>query len=244
MLGVENPVYTRVHRIVFSQIVTGEAVGVEHYARMIPLAPSLEERLRLLEDAWHEGLHLRAVQQLALRMELPVDPAENDPYWGRVQAAFNECAERKDLTACYFIQDVVLECFAITLYRSLAPLLGGEVQRTLERIAADEEKHLEEGRQRLQQSYATDPEGAMARMDFANERVARVLSEWIKPEDCTPVCSVCGKVGGGCAKADLAKIDLDMTQVMADFAERYGEILRSAELPPWAVTRWLARLIG
>jgi fatty aldehyde decarbonylase len=244
MLAVDSSVYTRVHRIVFSQIVTGEAVGVEHYARMIPLATSLDERMGLLDDAWHEGQHLRAVQRLAASMELPVDPAVNDPYWGRVQAAFNECAERKDLAACYLIQDVVLECFAITLYRSLAPLLGADVQSTLERIAEDEEKHFAEGCARLQRAYESDPEGTMARMDFANERVARALAEWIKPEDCAPICSVCGKVGGGCAKADLAKVDLDMTEVMAAFADRYGEALRHADLPTWAVTRWLARLVS
>ena len=139
--------YQRFYRIVTSQAVVGETVGIDHYARMIPLARDLTERLALLEDAWRERAHLLSMQQLAASVGVDVARAEAtaDPYWKEVRAAFDTCASNDDLAGMYIIQDVVLEAYAVVLYSALAAALEAPHDARVARIADDEREHLATG---------------------------------------------------------------------------------------------------
>jgi hypothetical protein len=242
MLTPSHPRYAALHRTILSQAVTGEAVGIEHYARMIPLARSLDERLELLEDACHERHHLLAMREVAAELGLDVEIALDDAYWGRVRGAFGERADAGDIDACYVIQDVVLETYAVTLYRAVLQGVAPILAKRIEVVLADEQEHLGHGVRALREAHAANPEGARVRVEFANERVARVLSEWIRPEECEPLCGVCGGTGGRCAKPDLELIEVYMPKVQAGFVAHYGRVLREAGFSPATVTRWLARL--
>jgi fatty aldehyde decarbonylase len=244
VLTPDHPSYARAHRIVLSQAVTGEAVGIEHYARMIPLARDLDERLRLLEDAWRESLHLKSMREVAAELGVELEEAPDDPYWSRVKVAFTERASDGDLLGCYIIQDLVLECFAVVLYETLAGCVEPSIAARFTEIAADERTHLAEGLRLVSAAFHRDPDVTFKGIEFAHERVARVLGEWIKPRLCAPICGVCGKVGGGCAKPDLALLELNMSRVQSKFVSRYGEVLREIGIPIGQVTRWLARLFG
>lgn len=233
----------RIDRVVVSQAVAGEAVGLEHYARMVALAPDLEEKLELVDEAAKERAHLVAMRKAAARAGVTVVDGDEDPYWTRVREAFEERAADGDLATCSVIQDVVLECYAIVLYEAIAPVASAEVGRMAQRIAADERGHLEHGVRRLAASATDDPDGTKARVEFANERVARVLAGWVAPEDCTPVCAVCGSIDGVCAKDDLRAGGLGVDRLRPAFAQLYGRSLRQAGLPAADVTRWLARLL-
>lgn len=235
-----DPRYARVHRIIASQAVTGEHVGIEHYAAMIGLASDPAVRLAFLEDAWREGHHVRAMTEVAEQLGLTVEIVDQDPYWDRVRAAFRERAAAGDLLGCRVVQDVVLESYAVALYEQLAPVVEDDVTEKIARIAADEREHLAHGVRAL---ASEDPERAFAAVEFANERVARVLAEWVRPDDCQPVCAVCGAVGGVCAKEDLAAAGMDVPGLETAFAQVYGRALRDAGLPPERVSRWLARLL-
>lgn len=242
--GVEQ--YQRFYRIVTSQAVVGETVGIDHYARMIGLARDPAERLALLEDAWRERAHLRSMEEVA--RQVGVDPAiaeaRRDPYWRQIRAAFDEQAAAGDLPALYVIQDVVLEAYALVLYEALAKVLEGGHGERAARIADDEAAHLAAGVRELAAAYAAEPERTLARVEFANERVARVLATWVQVDDCQPICGVCGMVGGVCAKEDLRAAGIDVEALQPTFADRYGDALRAAGLPPERVARWLARLFG
>jgi fatty aldehyde decarbonylase len=242
VLAPNHPSYARVHRIILSQAVTGESVGIEHYARMISLTADLDERLGLLEDAWRERGHLESMRQVAKQLGLEVEEARDDPYWSRVKVAFAECASGGDLLGCYVIQDLVLECFAVVLYDALVPCVEPFIAERLSRVANDERSHLAHGVKMVREAHDRNPQTTFKRIEFANERVARVLAEWIKPQNCTPICGVCGKVGGGCAKPDLELLELNMSRMQSMFVSRYGEALREVGVPTGQVTRWLARL--
>ncbi len=235
--------YTRIHRIIASQAVTGESIGIDHYARMIPLSTSLAEKLALLEDAWRERQHLLAVQSVAEAEGWELEDGRDDPYWSRIRAAFEENAERGDLLGCRVVQDLVLECFAVSLYKLLAPKIDARLSHAFERIAVDEEQHLQQGLEEVRGALLENYADTLARLEFANERVARVLAEWLQPQDCEPVCGVCGKVGGGCAKPALQGLELDLLRLRAVFVNRYGAVLREAGVEPAKVTRFLARLL-
>lgn len=233
----------RIHRIIASQAVTGEAIGIEHYAAMIALAPNLAERLALLEDAWRERAHLSAVEHVAKRAGWLIEEGRDDPYWSRIRAAFREAAGAGDLLCCRLVQDVVLECFAVSLYELFGPRVEAELSRQFELIVRDESVHLQHGIAHVRRALGDDRVRAEACCEFANERVARVLAEWLAPADCAPVCGVCGKVGGGCAKPALEGLAVELLELRASFVNRYGSALREAGFAPAAVARWLSRLL-
>ena len=70
MIAPTDPRYPTVYRDVVAHSITGEAVGIEHYSRMIPLARSVDERLDLLEDAYHEKLHLLGMREVGRRLNV------------------------------------------------------------------------------------------------------------------------------------------------------------------------------
>lgn len=234
----------RAHRVIVSQAVLGESIAIENYARMIPIADSTDQRLQLLEDAWNERKHLLTFRRVAEDLGVDVADVKEDPYWDRVRAAFRERVAAEDMVGCSTIQDVVLECYAIVLYEALAPVVDGDVADKVARIATEEREHLEHGVAWLAEAVAVDPELATAAVEFANERVARPLTEWVQSDDCQPICAVCGAVGGVCAKEDLRGEGLDVEGLQPAFAREYGQALRRAGLPAASVSRWLARLVG
>ena len=241
-LGPHREVLGDVYLTLLSHVVSGEAVGMEHYAQMIPIARSLEERLELLEDAWSEKKHLKSV--LAVAGELGVTPRQaiHDDYWGQVRAAFRERAVAGDLAGCYVIQDVVLECLAVTFYEALVPGVAPAVAARLQAIASDEREHLAHGTATLREFHAADPKGLAERVEHANERAARTLAEWMRPRDCEPVCGVCSITRGRCFKESLELVDVDLAATRGRFCALYGSTLRAIGFTPASVTRWVARL--
>ncbi len=238
----EHPKFREVYGAILSHIVTGEMVGMEHYARMIPLAESPRERLEILGDAWHEGRHLSSVLEAAKRVGVDVTWALDDAYWGRVRAFFEERAAVGDLTGCLVIQDLVLESFAVALYGAVLPGLEPEVAECVAAILTDEREHLAHGTAALGRLVERDPCGTAARVERANEGVARLLVGWLRPPDCAPVCGVCGALRRTCLKPDLELLGVDVVEARAGFLSRYGRALREAGFSPARVTRWLARL--
>ncbi len=241
MIAATDPRYPNVYRDVVAHSITGEAVGIEHYSRMIPLARSLDERLDLLEDAYHEKLHLLGMREVGRRLNVPENTDIDGPYWRRVRDVFRERADAGDLLACYVMQDIVLETFAVVLYEAVLPGSDPFAAEQIRMIAAEERDHLAHGIHALADAYSRDPSGLQERVNHANERVARVLAEWIGPEACGPHCGVCH---AECAKLDLHLLEVDMVTTQARFVGDYGAALRSIGFPAADVTRWLARLPG
>lgn len=232
------------HRLILGQAITGELVAIENYARMIPLARSTDDKLALLEEAMHERGHIRILHGLGKVLDLGViDGAAFDPYWSRVRAAMDEIVARADLDAARFVQDFILECYAVTLYRAVIPHVEPVFRRKLETIADDEQAHLLGGIAAFAGLLGSDRARALEVLDFGHERVARVLAEWIAPSDCRPLCGVCGALGDRCGKPLLEEIQLDTSRLAADFADVYGGALRDAGLSPAEALRYVAELV-
>lgn len=242
VLRRNHPRFGEVYRTMISHVISGEAVGVEHYAQMVPLARSLEERMHLLEDAWSEKRHLQSMEAVARDLSIEPRFAIDDDYWGTVRSGFRARAVEGDLVACYVMQDVVIESLAVTFYEALQPGVEPSVGQRLAAIAADERQHLTEGTETVRAFFQEDPEGLEQRVEYANERIGRVLAEWMRPKDCEPVCGTCSITRGSCFKDDLKLLDVDLPATRGRFTSLYGKVLRDVGFPPARVTRWLARL--
>jgi fatty aldehyde decarbonylase len=241
-LRPEHPKFRDVYGAILSHIVTGEIVGMEHYARMIPLSNDPRERLEILGDAWHEGRHLSSVLEVAKHVGVEVTWAVDDAYWGGVRVFFEERAAVGDLTGCLVIQDLVLESFAVALYGAVLPGLEPEVAECVAAILTDEKEHLAHGAAALRRLVEEDPSSTAARVEPPNESVARLLASWLRPQDCAPACGVCVALQRTCLKPDLELIGVDLVEARAGFLSTYGHALRQAGFSPARVTRWLARL--
>jgi fatty aldehyde decarbonylase len=239
MISPEDPRYPLVYRDVIAHSVTGEAIGIEHYSRMIPLGRSIDERLDLLEDAYHEKLHLLGMREIAEKLDVPVKSDIDGFYWRQIREAFRERADAGDLLGCYVMQDIILETFAVILYDAVLPGSDPFAAERVRMIADEERQHLAHGIEALRAICEQDLEGMRERVEFANQRVARVLAEWTGPDECGPHCGVCNTT---CAKLDLNLLGVDMRAVQARFVTDYGRALREIGMPPADVTRWLARL--
>ena len=237
-MALVSPVY----RTLLSHIVTGESVGIEHYARMVPLARTTQERIDLVDAAHDERGHLVSILDAAKSLGIATEWAADDAYWGAVRRTFKEAADRGDLLACYVIQDVVLEVFAVTLYEAIQGGLEARVAPRVAAIAADERRHLGHGIAALRSQADGDDAGLRQRVEAANEGVARVLAQWLRVGDCAVACGVCAKTRGSCFKDDLGLFGVDLGRTRARFLSLYGESLRALGFTPASVTRWVARL--
>jgi fatty aldehyde decarbonylase len=238
----DDPRFSPVYRTLLSHIVTGESVGIEHYARMIPLARTVQERVHLADAAHDERCHLVSILDVARTLGLSTEWADDDAYWGPVRRTFKEAADGGDLLACYVIQDVVLESFAVTLYEAIQGGLEASVASRVAAIAADEREHLGHGLEALRNKEGADAAELRPRVEIANEGVARILAGWMQASDCTALCGVCARTLGSCLKHDLDLIGVDLDRTRARFISLYGDALRTLGFTPSAVTRWIARL--
>ena len=239
MIDTTDLRYGPVYRDVIGHSVTGESIGIEHYSRMIPLTDSIDERLDLLEDAYREKQHLLGMREVAEKLGLTPKTDLDGYYWKQIRAAFRERADAGDLLCCYIMQDIVLEAFAVVMYEAVIPGSTPFAAELVRAIATEEQGHLAHGVEALRGMYAQDPEGVRERVAFANERVARLLSEWTRPEQCGTSCGVCA---GTCVKNDLHLIEVDLASVQARFFGYYGRALRDIGLPAADVTRCLSQL--
>ena len=237
-MALLSPVY----RTLLSHIVTGESVGIEHYARMVPLARTMQERIDLVDAAHDERGHLVSILDAARSLGIATEWAADDAYWGTVRRTFKEAADRGDLLECYVIQDVVLETFAVTLYGAIQGGLETSLASRVAAIATDEGQHLAHGIAALRSRALGDDVELRPRVEVANESVARVLAEWLRESDCASLCGVCAKTRGSCFKDDLGIFGVDLGRTRARFISLYGESLRGLGFTPAAVTRWIARL--
>jgi fatty aldehyde decarbonylase len=228
---------------VVSQAITGERVAIRHYLRMKDLADDPGEIRTLEEDIATEERHVSMMDKVAKAYNVKPVEGRNDPYWSRVDKYFDICADNGDLESCFIVQDVILESFAICLYTAILPGLEETSRKIVTKIISDERAHLAEGVARLKRYRMSDPDGAAEKVERANAGVVPTLSDWVAPDSCAEPCAVCGIVGGGCAKQDLAKIDMPMDEVQAEFAELYGECLREAGFSSGQVIKWLAQAI-
>lgn len=233
------------HRLILEQAATGELVAIENYARMIPLAPTAESKFALLDEAAHERRHIRVLVGLGKMLDLgEINVVVDDPYWNAVRDAVNELVEKRDLEGARFVQDVVLESYAVALYRAVIPHVEAVFRPHLLAIVSDEEKHLADGIDAFCALLQRDHAAALALVDFAHRRVAKPLSEWVRPTDCLPLCGVCARTTGHCGKRALEKIDVDTATLAAEFANVYGDALRRAGLSPAEAIRYVAGLLG
>jgi len=112
---------------VFSQAITGEIVGMSNFAALAETVDDVHEKMEAVEHANSERMHAEGFLGLAAKYGLKTITNIEGVYWKNVRDRFLEYARKKDFIACLIIQEVMLESFAVSMYRDAGHAIGGDL---------------------------------------------------------------------------------------------------------------------
>jgi rubrerythrin len=187
--------------------IQSEEIAAAHYLRLAAIAPDESLACRAVADARDEERHAEALRKAARRDGIVLrEPERWDDDSRGLRVAYETCAQRGDVAACMFIQDVLLEIVAITHYEILAQTatrIGALSVAALvsKAIVPDERLHLAHGLQDIARRIPGRAARAQAFHRAAAEVVPalRVFSDLPADEPCAVTCGTCE---GRCLKLD------------------------------------------
>jgi fatty aldehyde decarbonylase len=231
--------YRAVFADILSQIVTGELVGAENFAALARLCTSAEDRAEAEEHAQNERSHAQAFRRAAEDLGVMIVVDLDAPYWKRIRTAFLRWAEQRDHVACTLIQEVMLESFAVSIYRAVSEVAQGALASTLRGIACEEEDHLEHAMQLLGEELQRDPAAFTAKVQRVHEDVVTVLAEMLGKKDSIGHCGLCS---GTCVKDALHHVRLSVATLRGHALQSYLQALDRIGLPGERTLEWVANL--
>src|SRR6185295_15688700 len=129
---------------ILSQAINGEIVGMSNFARLTGTIDDVYERMESIEHANCERNHAEGFIRVAKTYDMPVFITLGGTYWTRVRDTFARWADKKDFIACLIMQEVILECFAVSMYKDVGVALEStEIGQLFLEISKEEEEHIE-----------------------------------------------------------------------------------------------------
>lgn len=224
---------------ILSQSITGELIGMANFAALVETIDDPMEMMEAVEHANSERGHAVAFMELAQKYNLQVIVNPKANYWRRVREAFLKWARQKDFAACILIQEVMLESFAVGMYREVGKALPGDLGRIFTAIAAEEEEHMEHSIELLQKEMKNDPAAFIRKAEEIHLDCMTILAEWSAKTDGKGHCEVCK---GNCMKESLYLADLNISNMRGHSMALYLEALDKIGLPGEKSIKWVANL--
>lgn len=238
-----NPTLTKEYCDVFSDIlsqsVTGELIGMLNFASLAGVVDDVEEMMEAVEHADSERSHAEAFTNAAKQMGVDIIVDIEAPYWHRIRTAFLKWAERGDMIACFIIQEIMLESFAVSMYDAVSEVAKGDLAELYSNIADEEREHLEHAVDILQEELRKDPIGFTQKVHEIHEDVMTVLGEMVAKDDIGGECGLCH---GTCVKETMHHIDLSITDLRGRALNFYLSSLDRIGLPGEETLIWVANL--
>jgi len=228
-----------VHADMLSQAITGELVGMANYSAMVELANGPTEQVDMVRHAHSELAHAEAFRRAARERALPVIVNPDANYWGQIRQIFLRHARAADLEACLIIQELMLESFAVALYRGLEELEDEGLARLFGIIADEEEKHVAHAVEDLAAFRSADADGFDAKLEALHDECMTVLAMMVAGKDGGGHCGLCA---GRCVKSQLPTVGLDRARLRGRAIQQYLETLDAIGVPGDKSLGWIARL--
>lgn len=224
---------------IFSQAITGELIGMSNFASLTDTIDDPHEKMEAVEHANSERMHAEVFTAYAQKKNLKVNINLNGEYWGNVRKQFLSYAHQKDFIACLFIQEVILESFAVSMYTDVGNALGGEAGEIFLRIAEEEKEHLDHSTDILREEMRKDPAGFIKKLEEVHFNCMTILAQFSATTDLRGHCGVCN---GDCMKGSLHHIGLDIISLRGNAMALYAGALDNIGVPGEKSTVWLAQL--
>lgn len=224
---------------IYSQAITGELVGMSNFAAMAETIDDPFEKMEAVEHADSERQHAEGFLAYAKKMGLKVNINLDGSYWKRVREQFLRYVSKRDFIACVIIQEVMLEAFAISMYRDAGNALGGESQNLFLSIAEEEKEHMEHSIEILQKELEKDPDGFIEKFETIHFDCMTILSEFSATTDLKGHCGVCN---GECMKGALHHVGLNTDSLRGNALALYAKALDKIGIPGEKSIVWIAKL--
>jgi fatty aldehyde decarbonylase len=197
--------------------------------------------MEAVEHANCERGHAEGFMEVARQFGL--EPVINTKgyYWKSVQDCFMKYAERNDLIGCLIIQEVMLECFAVSMYSDVGNALDNEIGQLFRAISEEEKEHIEHSIPMLQEELKKDPEAFYKKVETIHKDCMTILGEWTAIQDLRGHCGVCK---GACMKDSLHHVALNVTQMRGHALNLYTRTLDRIGLPGEKTLQWIVKLPG
>lgn len=225
---------------IFSHAITGEVVGMQHYAAMVPLFVSWKDKVEALEHAESEKEHALAFAQAAAELGMQVVVNPQGAYWSRMSERFSQYVLEKDLTCCILAQEIVFESMAIALYLETGKSLDGHLKDLFLGIGEAERSHRSHSIGELAALYRDDREVFAGKAYRVHQEIMGAVAEMLAAEDTHGHCGVCN---GNCVKGNLHHLKLSIQELKGNTLALYLDALDSIGLPGELTLRWAAELI-
>ncbi|MGC3946024.1 MAG: long-chain fatty aldehyde decarbonylase [Chryseolinea sp.] len=239
IVDLENPRVKKVVGDILSQSITGELIGMSNFASLAETIDDYSEKMEAVEHAESERQHAIGFISIADQYNLPKVINVNGTYWNSIRQRFLHYARSGDFIACLIIQEVMLESFAVSMYRDTGRAIGGDIGDLLLRTSAEEMDHLEHCTEILQNELAASPEAFTAKFHQLHDEVMTILCEFSANSDHREHCGVCN---GNCMKDDLMEIGLTTSQLRGNALRLYAEALDRIGIPSEQSTIWMLNL--
>ena len=224
---------------ILSQAITGELIGMSNFASLAGSIDDIHEKMEAVEHSNCERQHAEGF--IAIAKQYGLEPVINldGYYWRSVRECFLKYSEQKDFIGCLVIQEVMLECFAVSMYHDVGKALDNEIGQLFSAISAEEEEHIEHSITLLQDEMNKDPLAFYLKVEKIHRDCMHILAEWTAKADMKGHCGVCK---GSCMKESLHHVSLDVTKMRGNALSLYMKTLDRIGLPGQKTLQWIINL--
>jgi fatty aldehyde decarbonylase len=159
--------------------------------------------------------------------------------WRDIRRVFAEYADKRDLLACLIIQEVMLESFAVALYKAMSEIADPELASVFRSVSNDEAGHVAHAVDELQGAFRADPDGFEAKAGRLNDEVMYYLAHMVAARDNTGPCGLCQ---GHCLKESISTVGLERTELRGRAINKYLQTLDAIGVRGERSLSWVARL--
>jgi rubrerythrin len=224
---------------ILSQAITGELIGMSNFATLAGAIDDVHEKMEAVEHANCERGHAEGFMHLAQVYGLEPVVNLNGYYWHTIRQCFLKYAAQQDFIACLIIQEVMLECFAVSMYHDVGQALDNEIGDLFTAISAEEQEHIEHSIELLQAELNKDMLGFFKKVEAIHWDCMSVLAEWTAQTDLKGHCGVCKS---SCMKESLPAANLDMGRMRGNALKLYVKTLDRIGLPGQKTLQWIINL--
>ena len=237
---IKNDMYWNVVADILSQAINGEIVGMSNFATLTGTIDDVHEKMECAEHANCERQHAEGFMQVARKYNIPFIINQNGYYWRSVKEAFNKWALKKDFIGCIIMQEVILECFAVSMYKDVGTALEDtEIGQLFLAISSEEKEHIEHSIDLLRAELEKDHDGFIQKVEEVHIDCMTILAEWSASTDLKGHCGICA---GECMKTNLHAANLDIKTLRGNAMNLYMKTLDRIGIPEAKTLQWVINL--
>jgi rubrerythrin len=224
---------------ILGQAITGELIGMSNFASLAESIDDIHEKMECVEHANCERGHAEGFMDVAKRFNLKPIINLKGYYWNAIRECFLKYAKEKDFIGCLIIQEVMLECFAVSMYHDVGTALNNEIGRLFLDISDEEKEHIEHSIDILQNELNKNPDAFINKVQTIHNECMGILGEWTAAVDMKGHCGVCH---GECMKDSLHHANLSLKTIRGNALNLYMSTLDRIGLPGEKTLQWVINL--